>query len=167
MKFKFITLYLMFQSYVMSNLTNHDFCMNVNRNECSGKFSYECKPDKCAFDKTACQYYNSLVFGLNLRKSSAQEINKFNDFKRFIKNCTTVKYEWRAGDFCLNKAKCFSYDFNVILGIWEEIKTTCACTGKHSYKCNENICSTNKTACKNLNKEKNIFKRKAATECLK
>ena len=111
---KYIILYLMIQSNVMSNLTNHDFCMkNVKKNKCSENFSFECKPDKCSIGKRACQYFNSLVFGSNLRRNNAQDMKKFNEFKRLIKNCAKTEHEhdWKTTDFCLNRVKCFSYFF--------------------------------------------------------
>jgi len=154
---KYLVLCLMIQSTtIMCNLTNHDFCMKVKNNECSGKFSYECKPDKCSIDMTSCLYFNSLVFVLSISKKSDSEKKKFNDFKRYIINCPTVTPKMKPGDFCLNTSKCSSQNFNVVMNMWERTNTTCSCTGKHSYKCSENICSISIASCQHFKMEKKM-----------
>jgi hypothetical protein len=167
MKAKYIIFNLMIiQSYVLANLTNHDFCMKVNNkeNKCHGKFSYECKPDKCSIDRAACQYFNSLTFVSNLpRINNEKDRQKFNEFKRAIKTCEIRKYTLKMSDVC-SKIKCMinASHFDVLMGSWGTINKECACPKKHSFKCNHNVCSTDKNSCENF---KNIWPTKPLTEC--
>ena len=131
-------------------LTNHDFCIKQS-SECSGNFSYECKPDKCSVDKSACVYFNSIAFVLNSYRSKAsyaKDRKQFDAFKSLITKCPVIIYEWKSTDFCLNKQKnCKTLDVDIITGI-KTVKTVdCPCCGKHAHKCGENMCSVDKIAC--------------------
>ena len=109
--------YIALISGEINSLTNHDFCMKQAKHECSGQFSYECKPDKCSVDKTACTYFGSLAFTLRAYKSRSNyvhDLKKFNDFKRRIVKCTLPKYELEVGDFCSNDFKCLAIEYDVI-----------------------------------------------------
>ena len=131
-------------------LTNNDFCRKQSF-ECNGKYRFKCD-NLCSADKRACTYFNSLVFGINFFKSratQAQEVKKFVQFKISIKNCTIPKYEWNSADFCLNRVKCVSqrFDYGLLkLRTSKQVKS-CPCSNKHSFKCNENLCSLDQIAC--------------------
>lgn len=155
-----------------SVLTNHDFCMK-QASECSGNFKYECKPDKCSVDKTACSYFNSMIFVLNSyrsRASYAEDKKRFNTFKILIAKCPVIRYEWKAADFCLNKLKdCKTRDIDIITGTQKIKIVDCPCDGMHSYKCGKNVCSIDKISCNfyQRNASKMAQHRKAVSECNK
>ena len=155
-------------------LTNHDFCMKQT-SKCSGKFSFECKPDKCSIDKKACDYFNSLAFVLNSyrwRTSYPEEKKKFDSFKSLIKNCQLTRYEWKPADLCFkNSNDCQTLDLDVITGIRTIKSVGCSCAGKHSFKCGENVCSVDKRSCEHFQKNgratKMASKLKLVSSCSK
>ncbi len=143
-------------SYVLANLTNHDFCMKNKENKCKGKYSYECNSDKCSIDKSACQYFNSLTFVLNLQRTNkVKDRKKFNEFKSAIKTCETHKNVWQTEDFCLNRMNCTVNEFDVIMRIWAFINQKCVCPKKHSFKCTHDVCSTDRYSCEHFKMNKN------------
>lgn len=166
MFFKYVILiaYLLIHSNLGQDLTNHDFCLKQN-GECSGKFKYECKHNKCSPDKTACVYFNSLIFTLNFykkRNTHLEEIRKFSEFQSRISKCPIQRHEWKKEDYCLNFVGCASIDFSVKMPMWKNkhIAIRCPCTRKHPYECDKNICALNKNACHNFkNKTINLLKK--------
>lgn len=136
--------------------------MKQTKFKCIGKYSHECKPDKCSIDKTSCYFLNSLASTLRANSSrfnKAYHLKKFKDFTSRIRNCSQPKYELKTAEFCENKSICLAIDYNVITQLNENKITYCPCRGKLSFKCNVHLCSVDKRACDQFNRRSNMLKK--------
>lgn len=163
---------LIFQiSFNATNLTNHHFCIKQQHHHvyCGGNYTYDCMPDKCSVDKTACDHFRSLTFAnsyIRTMRTNNAELMKFIEFKRLMKSCPVLKYAWRVDDFCFNRNQCARYEYNVMIGMKEKVFTDCQCKGKYLHKCTKKICSTDKNACNHFKiKKKSPSLYSKMTEC--
>ena len=120
--------------------------------------------ETCARNKRSCdqflitnRYYNSGIFVSNrdiaMLPVKAQyllksQIEKFDHFKRNIKNCALKSYVWQPDDLCLRRKKCYKSigdsgnqkSLKSPLTYFKKFsKIDCPCYGLHFYECETTV----------------------------
>jgi hypothetical protein len=137
----------------------NDFCFLKKyfseKPECNGKYNASCYSGLCANHQSKCQ---SLIL-LRAIKNIYKYVKDYDDFKKEydsfinqIKDCPEPP-KLNSNDYCLSKQNRYLSCISTSARIWSftQIKQNeCKCTGKYSYRCNNEYCAKNKQACDDL-----------------
>ena len=169
MKKLLILLYL--ATFIESKLKSTDFCNRIeiegNKKECYGKHNLSCNNIVCGKNQLYCQSFNYFSSVQNLpgfEKYFFYFKNKFNLFKRLIKDCPKPQeYKWNSKDVCLNTKDCENSN-NMLATIWSKQTTSieCKCSGKYKQRCNSDYCASDKRACNGL---KEVLQNAGISKC--
>ena len=143
----------------MECLKVNDFCFlkknKSEKHECIGEYNESCYGNLCA--KYNCQIIMLFRALKNIHKYVNN--NNYNDFKKEydsfinqIKDCPEPP-KLNSNDYCLSKQNRYLSCISTSARIWSftQIKQNeCKCTGKYSYRCNNEYCAKNKQACDDL-----------------
>lgn len=165
-----ITFLMLILNYKPSQcLLASDFCIKKN-STCLDTHLYQCDTDICAKNIKHCQSYNSLAYLAScsvcrIIKSNlhVQEVRKAVRFLNNIKPCSLNRASFSPNDVCLNKIEC--YDSKYLLtrlmdsSSFLKKRTDCKCSGKFSYSCTRQFCTTDQTVCDKFNFKNKLNKR--------
>ncbi len=153
---------------VSIGLNNLNLCKKSKSDyTCDGgeKYSYDCNPAKCTTNEEKCSQYKSLQFAVRTFKSHRQqEIDKFQDFEKKIKQCP-IWQKSPLDNICINEAACPG-NKSLFLALFTKMRRPKACvpmcSGKLTYTCGRNdVCALNKKECERFQKYLNENKKKA------
>ena len=177
----FAMLLMAISSYAQMDIKPTEFCFNTYKEckgvysqteiyklqceplSCQGTHSFECANGYCGISKKVCIKFQALNKNIQSENRNLARKEMLRQFTSKINNCTTVKYDLKPADICVNRKSCLYMETKMSLDNGTK-KLVCPCIGKKSVYCGINHCAVNSIACETF-KETGLKSLKPIAKC--
>ena len=153
--FSFIAFSLLLSRIV--SLKTKELCLktsNDQQQQCIGQYGHKCNEEFCSISSTACIDFKQLnIYVQTIQNTKIQK--KIQNLIKTINKCPNIAVVNYLDQICLPSFSCTSKKGLMRMASKANTVFTrrvyCSCKGKHSVKCGNKYCATDKRSCDHLN----------------